>query len=322
MEKFRWCFIGTGALARAIAPSLLESGRHLITSVYSRRLESSQDFTSKFGGVAYDNPKEAISRDDVDGVYVVTPHSSHHEYTKLALELGKPVLNEKAFTLNAKSTKNLIELARSKDIYLTEAMWTWFAEPPYKVREWINNDYIGKVKRAKFTYFMPPQDPNGRLFDPERGGGALLDIGIYPITYAYRLFGYPEDIICRGHVKGGVDLHEKIILKYKDEMFVECFVSMVGADYEEGMEIFGEKGKIYAKDFHTNDTVHLEAEEESKDFTGTVGYLNEFDKVAGEIQSGATESVYVPHKATYDVMKIMDECRRQMNLYYPAENLF
>ncbi|MBP1585653.1 MAG: Gfo/Idh/MocA family oxidoreductase [Lachnospiraceae bacterium] len=126
-ERFRWCFIGCGTLAKIVAEQLNASGRHEIVSVYARRFEASTEFANTFGGKAYKTAEEAISADDVDGVYIVTPHRSHAEYSKIAINLGKPVLCEKPFTINLKETREVIDLAREKGVYITEAMWTWFS---------------------------------------------------------------------------------------------------------------------------------------------------------------------------------------------------
>ena len=104
MEKFRWCFISTGPLAKTVAKQLLESGRHQIVSCYTRNFEKAKDFAGKYGAAAYETAEEAITAEGVEGVYVVTPHNAHFRFVKQALELGKPVLCEKAFTVTAQET--------------------------------------------------------------------------------------------------------------------------------------------------------------------------------------------------------------------------
>ena len=118
MNKFRWCFIGAGSLAKTVAFQLNRSGRHEIVSCYTRNYEKGVEFAKKYGGKAYKTPEEAITAEGVDGVYVVTPHNAHYRYVKQALELGKPKKYEKSFTVTAEETDKLIALAKEKDLYL------------------------------------------------------------------------------------------------------------------------------------------------------------------------------------------------------------
>lgn len=149
MEKFRWCFIGTGKLGHQVAGQLLASGRHEIVSCYTRNMDNAKAFAEEFHCKAYGSAEEAILADGVEGVYVVTPHNAHFRYVKEALELGKPVLCEKAFTVTAEETDSLIALAREKKVYLAEAMWTWFSPAANQVKLWLMEDKLGKVTDAK-----------------------------------------------------------------------------------------------------------------------------------------------------------------------------
>lgn len=209
MDKFGWCFIGTGTLAKKVAKEILAGGKHKIISCYTRNAERCSEFAKEYGAKACLTPEEAMQADGVEGVYIETPHNAHFRYAKQALELGKPVLCEKAFTVEGKETDELIALAKEKNVYLCEAMWTWFGKPSNKVREWVNEGKIGKVNEAKFTYCMKSIGYAPRVADPKRAGGALLDITIYPVTYAYRLFGYPTKIESHGHIENGIDHWEE-----------------------------------------------------------------------------------------------------------------
>lgn len=194
MEKFGWCFIGTGSLAKQVAKQLNRSGRHKIVSCYSRNYDNALEFSKKFGGDAYDLPENAINAEGVEGVYVVTPHNAHHRYAKMAINFRKPVFCEKPFTVTSEETDELISLAKEKKVYLCEAMWTWFSACPNMTKKWVDDGKIGEINSADFKYHIRTIDYNGRHTDPKRAGGALLDITIYPITYAYRLWGKPLKI--------------------------------------------------------------------------------------------------------------------------------
>lgn len=322
MEKFRWCFIGAGDLAKTVANQLNKSGRHEVVSVYTRNYEKGKAFAEKHGGKVYATPEEAIIAKGVDCVYIVTPHSSHYKYAKLALNLGKPVFCEKAFTVTAKETDELIALAKEKNVYLCEAMWTWFSESANKTKEWIDEGKIGRVQSADFTYHVRTIDRKGRHTDPKRAGGALLDITVYPITYAYRLWGTPDEIESVGVIKEGIDHSEKIVFTYK-EGFKVCISASV-ADYRglEKMSIKGENGEIKAPFYHcANGVTYKKGLFKKEKFKGEGPkfntYLDEFDSVAEDIKAGRTESSMVPLKATSDVMHILDTIRKQIGLEYP-----
>ncbi len=323
MEKFRWCFIGAGDLARTVANQLNKSGRHEVVSVYTRNYDKGVTFAEKHGAKAYPTPEEAITADGVDGVYIVTPHSSHYKYAKLSLELGKPVLCEKAFTVTAEETDALITLAKEKNIYLCEAMWTWFSEAANKTKEWIDENKLGRIHSADFTYHVRTIDRKGRHTDPKRAAGALLDITIYPITYAYRLWGIPVEIESVGVIKGGIDHSEEIAFTYSDGFKVNISASVADFKSLEKMSIKGENGEIKAPFYHCcNSVTYKESFFKKEVFKGSGpkfnSYLDEFDTVAKEIREGLTESRMVPLRATSDVMHILDEIRRQIGLEYPV----
>lgn len=321
MTKFRWCFIGAGDLARTVANQLNKSGRHEIVSVYTRNYNKGLAFAEKHGGKAYPSPEEAITAEGVDGIYIVTPHSSHYKYAKLALELGKPVFCEKAFTVTAKETDELISLAREKNIYLCEAMWTWFSESANKTKQWIDANKIGRVQSADFTYHVRTIDRKGRHTDPKRAGGALLDITIYPITYAYRLWGTPAEIESVGVIKDGIDHSEQLVFTYPD---FKVTISASIADFRglEKMSIKGENGEIKAPFYHcANGVTYKKGVFKKETFKGKGPkfntYLDEFDAVAEDIRAGRSESSMVPLKATSDVMHILDKIRELIGLEYP-----
>lgn len=320
MEKFRWCFIGTGTLAKQIAQEILASGRHEIVSCYTRNPEKCEEFAKEYGCRAYPNAEDAMLAEGVQGVYIVTPHNAHFRYAKQAIELGKPVLCEKAFTVNSYETDELIAIAKAKGVYLCEAMWTWFGQPANKVKEWVDSGKIGRVSDARFTYCMKSIGYAPRVADPKRAGGALLDITIYPITYAYRLFGYPVSIKSNGHIQDGVDHWEEIQFEFKNGEKVSIRASIVDFKGLEKMEIRGEKGSIKAQFYHFGQKAvcsnGLFKKTVFKGEGNSIGYLPEFDTVASEIREGLKESRMVPLKATSDVMHIIDDIKEQIGLVY------
>ena len=231
------------------------------------------------------------------------------------------MLCEKTFTVTAEETKELVELSREKGIYLAEGMWTWFSPAANQVKRWVDGGAIGRVSTANFTYHMISRY-GGRTIDPRRAGGALLNTTVYPITYAYRLFGYPETIRATGVIANGVDQSEEIDMTFPGG--VHCHISASAVDKKgfERMRIRGEKGSIRAPLYHALNRVTLQQGLLGRSvFKGPGGAFNsfvtEFDTVAREIREGRTESTMVPLQATYDVMRILDTIRNQIGLEFP-----
>ena len=320
MEAFRWAFIGTGTLARGVIRELLPSGRHRIASVYTRRWEKCQEFAEETGAFAARSAEEAINRADVDGVYIVTPHNSHYEYAKLALSLGKPVLCEKPVTTDSRQAEELIALSKEKGVYFAEGMWTWFSPIANQVKAWLDAGEYGELEKVSVTYRVNVIHYAPRLADPQLAGGALLDSGIYPITYLYRLFGKPVSVSCRGKLKDGIDLGERVTLGFADGRSITADISMVDRRNWEWLRIIGSRARTDLRAFHYANEVTLRLKNgKAIHFSGDGSMLNEFDRVAEEIRAGRTDSLLVPQQCTLDVMRILDECRRQMGLIYPFE---
>lgn len=318
-SKFRWCFVGTGNLATHVAEEISASGRHEISSVYSRRFYKAEAFAAKYGGIAFEDAAEAILNSDA--VYVVTPHNSHYEWTKLAIELGKPVLCEKPFTVQSTEAKELFALAKEKGIYIVEGMWTWFAPPAIQVKKWVESGAIGECRQAIANFLVYVINYAPRLTDPDLAGGAILDSGVYPITYLYRLLGKPEHIRCSGRIEKGIDLSDEIDMVYPHGQTYHIDLSICDPSAVEDIRITGSKGEIYVNRFRDAHRAELRDLQGNilQSFEGETTMLNEFDRVMEEIRLGKTESEFVPAQATIDVMEIMDECRRQIGLVYPFE---
>lgn len=317
---FHWAFIGAGTLAKNVAKEITASGRHKIVSVYTRNPEKCAAFAQQYQAFAAASAEEAINHPGVDGVYVVTPHTSHAQYAMLAMDLGKPVLCEKPITTDAKIAAEMIRRSREKGVYFTEAMWTWFSPIANQVKKWLDDGEYGDIEHLSMTYHLSSIHYAPRVADPNVGGGALLDIGIYPLTYIYRLFGKPLSVRCVGTLRDGIDTDEEIELTYPGGKVYRASVSILDFKGMEALRISGTKAKTRLFFYHSTNKVKLVRKSGKKEkLKAYGGMLNEFDLVASEIREGLTESRFVPHQATLDVMEIMDECRRQMGLVYPFE---
>lgn len=318
MAKFRWAYIGSGSIANSTAKDITR-GDHEVVSVFSRNRAKAEDFAARYGADACSDFDSAVNRADVDGVYIATPHTAHVDYAVRAMEHGKPVLCEKPVGVCLKDADKMIEASKENGVYFCEAMWTWFSDVALTVKRWVQGGEIGKIKNVLIHYAFPgimmPKTSRVRL--PETAGGALLDIGIYPITYCYNLFGVPERVECKGKIQKGIDVAETVVLHYGG---FRCTLKMSLRRARETCVIRGTDGKItFPGFFHTASKAVLHNKNGKTAFEGRTDYLTEFTRAAREIRSGKTESEYIPFEATRECMKIMDECRRQMNLVYPFE---
>ena len=199
-------------------------------------------------------------------------------------------------------------------------MWTWFSPIANQVKAWLDAGEYDDVEKLHFTYHMKSINYAPRVSDPKLAGGALLDIGVYPLTYVYRLFGKPQTIECKGILQGGIDTGEEICLTYPDSRIYTISTSLLDYKGLEKMALIGTKAKTKLRFYHMANSVKLcRKHGRNERLKAYGGMLNEFDLAASEIRQGLKESKLVPHQGTLDVMELMDECRRQMGLVYPFE---
>ncbi len=317
MEKFRWLYVGSGNIAKSTARSI-EKGDHRISAVYSRNYEKAKAFADKRGAKVYRDFNAALSDGEFDAVYIATPHTSHLEYSVKALNAGKPVLCEKPVGVSAEEAQLMIKAAKDNNVYFCEAMWTWFSDVALTVKKWVAEKRLGEIKSVYIDYSFPGllMSKKSRVLMPETAGGALLDVGIYPVTYCYNLFGYPEKISCSGTLKNGIDIAETVILSYDG---FDCTLDISLTKLKEGCTIKGTKGEINIPMFHMGYLAELKADGKKEKFRGKTDYLTEFTAVASEIKDGLTESEIIPYSSTLNCLKILDECRSQLGLIYPFE---
>lgn len=238
---------------------------------------------------------------------------------KLCIEHGVPVLCEKPFTVNYKEAEEVIALAKEKGVYVSEAMWTWHNKTAHKVREWLAAGKVGKVESVSATYSFPLLKlyRNPRLTSSAMIGGALMDIGVYPVRYMLELFGMPQSISCKGDILGDVDVAENIVMDYGNFKAV-LTVSMVKMQGEK-LVIKGTDGSISVPFYHMAKKAVFNGHKKEKFKDKSSLYAVQTRHVADEIRSGKKQSEFVPFKATLDTMQLLDECRRQMNVIYPSE---
>lgn len=322
MESFGWAFIGAGGITRTVAKQIFKSGRHSLKTVYNRTKSKAEKLTRKYGGKACDTLQEALAMPEVEGVYVATSNNRHCDDVLAALDAGKCVLTEKLFAVNARQAQQMINRAEQKQLYLAEAMWTWFSPLTNKIRGIVQSGGLGDIKDCFMSLCLPiAHSKKSRLLNPNAGGGALLDLGVYPVTYAYKLFGKPNAIDCRAKLKGGVDIHDDIIMYY-DTFRVDIPISIKSprCGSVEKLKIRGCKGSLTASGYHAAKRFTLKNQSGRQTFlSGKNARLMLFDSAAAEIREGKKQSAFVTLDDSLQVMKLLDECRDCIKLKFPCE---
>src|SRR3954467_4666669 len=229
-QTIRWGILGCGRIARKFASDLRLVKDAELTAVASRSLETAKSFVNEFPAKhVHDNYEALVNNDDVDVIYVATPHSHHYEHTILCLEHHKAVLCEKAFAVNAEQAKKMIALAQDKKVFLMEALWTKFLPHYNKMQEMIRDGMIGAVKSVLVNFGFKPVPPvPQRLFDPALAGGSMLDIGIYNVFIALSVLGEPDAIEAEmTPASSGVDEQCSVILRYDSGAIAHLFCTFL-----------------------------------------------------------------------------------------------
>lgn len=319
MKKFGWAYLGCGGIAHTTAKELKLTKDNEIVAAWNRTPARAEKFVHKFGGKAYATPEEAITAPGVEGVYIAVTADKHAELMKLCIRHHKSVLCEKPFTVNAQEAKEILALAETEGVYVSEAMWTWHNGVAQQVKEWVQSGKLGTIQKVHcaYAYSMLGPSPKPRLVQPEMIGGALMDIGVYAVRYCYELFGMPKEVICKGRTKWGVDLSEDITLRYEG-FDAELTVAM-DQNLGERLVIFGSKGTITVPLFHMARKAVLKNKYTYRVSDTEMLYGTQFSNVAAEIREGRQTGEKVTAQGTVDCMAIMDQCRRQMGVAYPGE---
>ncbi|MGO9582846.1 MAG: Gfo/Idh/MocA family protein [Acidimicrobiales bacterium] len=312
-EPLRWGLIGSGLIAAAFAKDLAVTDSGRVVAIGSRSQESADRFADKFHISNRHASYEALVADPaVDVVYVATPHPMHHANALLALDAGKPVLVEKAFTMNAPEARELVDSARSKGLFLMEAMWTRFLPHIVEVRHLLASGALGDVVAVMADHGQWfAKDPAFRLFAPELGGGALLDLGVYPVSFASMVLGKPSQVaalITKAFT--GVDGQTSMLFRYGGgtQAILTCTSSaksptraaIVGT--EARIEI---DGVFYAPSSFTLIGRDGSADRFEPPHEGH-GLHYEADEVARCLRAGLLESPLMPLDETVAIMETMD----------------
>jgi predicted dehydrogenase len=322
-NTFRWGILGTGSIASKFATDLGRLPDAVCYAVGSRSIESAQRFGNRFDAVKNYGSYEALMADpEVDAIYIATPHPFHKENTLACLAAGKPVLCEKPFAINSADSIEMVQQARERGVFLMEAMWTRFLPVQMKVREWLADGMIGEPLSLVCDFgFRAGFNPKSRLFDPALGGGALLDVGIYTLSYASMVFGSQPERIQADATLGetGVDEQNAELLTYADGAQAQL-TSAIRVTTEQRVRISGTEGSITVPDFwHATAATLVKADGSMENATGESGYHFEAAEVMRCVGDGRLESEEMPLDETIDIMRTMDAVRVLIGLKYPME---
>lgn len=319
----RWGIIGPGGIARQFLADAREGTACDVTAIGSRSRERAEAFAAQHGiAHAYGSYEELVASDAIDAVYVATPHSEHRDHAILALEAGKPVLVEKSFTRNAAEARDVFDVARRQGLFAMEAMWSRFLPHMVVARAVVQSGALGDVVQVVGDHGQSLTHIE-RLRNPELAGGAMLDLGVYPVSFIHSILGAPGEVRALGHrLDSGVDASSASILVYPHAIAVAT--TALTARTPTRAWIGGTGGRIdFDPDFYRPGGITVamrDAEQVRWELSYPAGgFQFQIAEAARCIDGGATESATMPWESTLEVLEIMDELRRQLGVHYPDE---
>ena len=326
MSNFSWGILGPGGIAQAFAKDLTFIEGHTIGAVGSRSLTNAQSFANTFGGTAYGSYEELVADSGIDAIYVATPHPAHHDNVILALNAGKPVLCEKPFAVNAQQAQAMVDAAAKNKVALMEAMWARFLPHYAKVREIVASGVLGPILSIHADHGQRLADQGiARLVDPQLAGGALLDLGIYPISFAHMILGNPTSITSKAVMTDrGVDAQTSMIFSYDNGAQAVLTTTMIEQTPCRAV-VAGLHGWLEIdRTFYNPASMRVilndgSVTEYPNAYVGH-GLREQAESFKQIVQSGAVESKVLTWKDTVDIMKSMDTVRSQIGLKYPFED--
>jgi predicted dehydrogenase len=330
MDTTRWGIIATGKIAHSFAADIAVTPGATLAAVGSRRLASAQEFASRYGDErtrAYDSYEKVAQDPDVDVIYVATPHTFHPDNVRTCFEAGKAVLCEKALALNAADAETLVAEARQRGLFFMEAMWMRCNPTIRAVQDMVATGAIGDVTAVSADFgFVPDKPPDHRVFDPSLGASSLLDIGIYPLTFAWLFLGEPRSIVSTGTLSDrSIDLSCASLLSYDDEATATLSGTMLALTPSRAA-VSGTRGNVeLPRRFHcpSEYTVTLaDSEDDPTTYAVEVlgnGYVHEIEEVHRCLREGRTESDLVPLDDTVSLMRQMDLIRGQIGSRLPGD---
>ncbi|WNM24855.1 Gfo/Idh/MocA family protein [Demequina capsici] len=323
---FRWGILGAGGIAHKLADAITHYTKSEVVAVAAASgLERAQAFAAETGvPTAYGSYEELVADPDVDIVYVATTHNNHHGPALLAIEAGKHVMVEKAFTQNERQARLVVDAARAKGVFVMEAMWARHLPHMYALREAIARGEIGEVISVQADHGQPISHIE-RMRNPALAGGALLDLGVYPISFAHDILGVPDAITAVGRLTDtGVDGQVSMVFDYPSMGAQASLTTTMEGKTPCMALIGGTEGYIEIDGTFYNPTtfrvVRLDGTMWEYDGAAPNGFQFEAAEVSRCVAAGLTESPIQPLEQSLEIMRIMDEVRNQIGLIYPDEH--
>ena len=326
-DTVRWGILGLGRIAESFAKGLSSVPEARLVACGSRSAEKAGEFGEKWNIPRCHASWEALAADpEVDAIYIATPHPLHFENAMLCLNAGKAVLCEKPFTMNAAEAETVMAAAERRGLLLMEAMWTRLLPHIRLAKELVEDGSLGELRTLHADFgFRCDGNVSGRLLNPELGGGALLDVGVYTASLANMLFGPPLEVKALSRIgKTGVDEDSSMIMRFENGAMASLSCSVMTATPQEAI-LSGDKGmlKISSPWWGPSSSLTLirpgTPDEPLKTEVIGNGYNYEATEFCRCLSAGLLESPLMPHKDTLAVMRCLDEARRQVGLTYPME---
>jgi predicted dehydrogenase len=327
MSSVRWGIAGPGRIAEKVAADFAHVPDAELVAVGSRSAQRAGEFAARHGiARALGSYADLVADAGVDAVYIATPHPQHRALAVACLDAGKAVLVEKAFTATVAGAESVVEASQSRGVFAMEAMWTRFQPAMTVLRGWVDDGAIGEVRGVQADLGVVREfDPSDRLFAPELGGGALLDLGVYVVSFAQWLLGVPSRVRCAGTLgRSGVEEEASLLVE-----FVSGATATLSTSLHSPMpgqaRVFGTGGWIdVLPRFHHPDTVILhrpdaEPERVTRAPTGG-GYSHELAEVTEGVLAGRAESAVMPLADTLTVQRILEDAAAQLGITWAEDD--
>jgi len=328
-NKIRWGILGCGNIAAKFASDLQYVNDAELVAVGSRRQNAADEFAKRFSALhSHGSYEDLVTDNDVDVIYIASPHGLHHKHALLCIENKKAVLCEKAFAINRRQAKEMIDAAKSRNIFLMEALWTKFLPNYMMVQKMIRNGKLGDIRSMLVNFGFIPRSPfSERIYDPKLGGGTLLDIGIYNVFMVLSVLGKPDAIeASMTPASTGVDEQCAATFKYNSGAVAQIF-STFSSNLATDAHINGNKGRIHLTHRFYSPAAEIEFYPDYVDSKQIIpfekeegfGYQYEARHVCECLRKGLTESPVMTHTDTLMLMEILDEIRAAAGIHYDVD---
>lgn len=326
MKTINWGIIGTGEIAHRFAAACNNVEGACLRAVASRNIENAKRFAKEFSiPIAFGSYEDMASSEEIDIAYIATPHGCHAENAILFMNNKKAILSEKPITLNIKELERMIACANNNDVFLMEAMWARITPGTKKLMNIVQSGQLGKIRgiQASFSYDMS-DEPEHHAFNIDNGGGSILDIGCYALSFAsWYANSKVEDIKAIAEIgPTGVDVHSCYLIKYESGAIASLSSGMTLSKPNEGY-LFGEKGYAYVERFYAPQKIKIHIQGKDTETINCPYIGNGFEEQIIEasecLRQGKKESEYVPHSQSRYIMKQMDLIRSIVGVKYPVD---